>query len=662
MADDLLDRINRLSTAKPGNEAPERSFLHALGDNIIGFDDGVQSFGEDLGTFLGMTAESASMGLGGDEANAALDAVMGRGSYDERLQHYRGNEARFREDKPALSLAADLGGAVLPGLGWAGAARAGANLGTQVVTSGLLGLAGGATQGFMEGEGGITNRIDNAILPAALGGGIGAIVPVAGLLAGKAYRAAGPYAARALRRAEDVMGTRGVATDLVAEAVDMDAPFAGPVVSEAGPDALNAQMGPNSTALLDFVASKPGPGASHVRNGVNAFAQTQREAFERALNETMGLPEGIARRQAQMMQDTAASRRAAYEAAYGAPIDWETPAGRRLAELVDRMRPGDTARARDLMQMEGAPIRPDAMYRTTAEGIEEIPMPNVQELDYATRALNDVGFATGAGPEVAGASRNLARQIRRTLDEIVPEYQAAREAGQDVIANRNALDFGRTLLADNVTMDVVEDTLADMTPVERQFVASAVRDTIAERIANANRMLSDPMNRAHDALGPLRDLTNEAGERKLRALLGPRADEVLSQAKAAYHALSLRANVGGNSATMPRQALQARVDEAMPRGPMEALQADGWSAAVGTAANRLAGDPAAARLARQRDMLANVGRLLMEPMRTPGEPMPLLPQLPGLLSEMRRNQGYVADDATRLGGLLGAYATGQASR
>lgn len=663
VADDLLSRIDRLSApTPPPGAAPSRGFMAALKDNVIGVDDGVESLGEGLATWLNLAGESATLGVVGDEAAAGLDALTGRGSYDERLTARRRQESDYRSNHPVLSVGADLAGAVAPGLGWAGAASRGANLATRMASAGAAGAGGGALQGFMEGENGAGNRIYNGTVGALVGGGAGLALPGIAQGLGALYRRIGPGAARALREAEGKLGLRGAATDFVARAVDQDAAYAGPIIAEAGPDALNAQMGPNSTALLDFVASKPGPSATRVRQGVNTFAQGQREAFERSLDDTMGLPEGIARRQSQMMQDTAASRRAAYEAAYGAPIDWETPAGRRLAELVDRLRPGDTARARDIMQMEGAPIRSDAMYRTTAEGIEEIPMPNVQELDYATRALNDVGFATGAGPEVAGASRNLARNIRRTLDELVPEYQAARAAGQDVIANRNALEFGKTLLQDSVTMDVAEDALADMTDAERRFVAAAVRDTIAERIANANRALSDPLADARDALKPLQDLTNAAGERKLRALLGDRADEVIRSSRAAYQALSLRSRVGGNSATMPRQAWQAELDVAIPRGPQEALQADGFTAALGTAANRLAGDPAAARMAQQQDMLDAIGSLLMQPMRSPDNPLPMVSQLPQLLAAAQRNAGYVAGDGARLGGIAGALGVGAATR
>lgn len=660
-ADDVIDRVVRqqlgVTTSQPAPQ--ERGFWHAVGDNVIGFDDGVQSFGEDLGTFFGMGAESASAGLLGDEGNALVAGMLPGGrDYDEAMDFYRGNEARFREDKPGLSLVADVGGAVLPGLGFAGAARAGANLATRAVAGGLTGLLGGATQGFMEGEGGLMPRIENSLVPAGLGAGIGLALPVAGQVAGAAYRSFGPGAARALRATERGLGINRTASELVSRAVDQDAPYAGRRVAEAGPNALNAQMGPNSTALLDFVASQPTSASTRVREGVNAFAEQQRQAFEQSLDRTMGLPEGVARRQREMMQSTAASRRAAYEAAYGQSIDWTTPAGQRLAELVDNLQPGDTAAAQRIMGREGArPIRREADVIGPEGDVIQRPMPGVEELDYATRALNDIGFPTGAGTQEAASARDLSRSIRRTLDELVPEYQAARAQGADVIANRNALDFGRTLLSREVPMDVAEDALADMTAVEQQFVASAVRDTINEMTANATRILSDPLADAREVLQPLRLLTNEAGERKLRALLGDQADEVIRSSRAAYHALSLRSNVGGNSATMPRQAWQREVDALMPRGATEALQEDGWGAAMGTAINQLAGDPSASRLARQQEMLDAVGRLLMQPMRDPNSNLPAIRRLPGLLAEANRNAGYVADDATRLGGLLGAIAT-----
>lgn len=664
MADDRLERLSRLSGAPaPSSPAPRRGFWETVGDNVIGYDDGVQSFGEDLATWLNMGGESMTVGLAGDEAAAwtAANLMPGGGTYDEELAHYRGNEAQFRESKPALSFMADVGGAVAPGLAWAGAAARGANLATRALYGAAAGGVGGATQGFMEGEGGPANRVENAVLPAILGAGLGAAMPAVAQGSGALYRALGPGAAAALRRLESQMGIRGGATDLVSRAVEQDAPFAGARVAAAGPDAVNAQMGPNSTGLLNYVAAQPGT-SSRVRSQVNDFAEGQRANFERTMDETMGVPEGVARRQREMMQNTAQARQEAYAAAYARPIDYASDAGRRLESMLGQLDASDLKRAERLARREGAPSQ-QRLYRVDEEGnVTWERLPDVRELDYLTRSLQEVGYANGSGPAEARIARGLARDIRKTIDEIVPEYQAARAAGQDPILNREAMEFGQKLLRDEMKMDVVEDRLADMTQVERQFAARAVRDEIAEMTANANAVLSDPAADVGSILRPLRDITNAAGQRKLRALLGADADKVIAQAKAAYQALGLRSNIAVGSATQPRQAWQAEVDALVPRGPMEALQQDGVTAAIGTALNSLAGDPAAARLARQSGLLDAVGTLLMQPMRQAGNSLPAVQMLPGLLGQANLNARYVADDVTRLGGLLNAYATGATSR
>ena len=114
--------------------------------------------GEALGTLLNIGGESMTLGLVGDEAAAKADELIGRGSYDERLQKYRNDESVAWRDHPALSMGAVMAPAAIPGLGIMKGAAAGASLPAKAIYSGILGGLAGGTYGFMEGEGGVDNR------------------------------------------------------------------------------------------------------------------------------------------------------------------------------------------------------------------------------------------------------------------------------------------------------------------------------------------------------------------------------------------------------------------------------------------------------------------------------------------------------------------------
>lgn len=182
----------------PTEIVPERGLGAKLYDNIIGSDDGVQSYGESLGTWLNRAGESATLGLVGDEAAAFADDLVGRGDYDERLNFYRQNEANM---SPGGRLSADIVGALVPTLTGAGAIGSVSSVPARMGIGAGLGAASGASIGFMEGEGGFDDRLEGAGMQGVVGGLLGGAIPavgagVRGVMQGRAARRAVREAAR----------------------------------------------------------------------------------------------------------------------------------------------------------------------------------------------------------------------------------------------------------------------------------------------------------------------------------------------------------------------------------------------------------------------------------------------------------------------------------
>lgn len=172
-------RLAGTSTAAPAVQAPsaDMSVMGRIKDNLIGVDDGVMSIGEKAATALNIGGESMTLGVVGDEAAAAADSLVGRGSYDERLQHHRGQEAALREQNPAVAFAAEVAPAMIPGAGGMKLAQAAGKTVGRLGAGAAIGAGSGALYGFAEGEGGANERLGNAAKTAALGGAFGAIAP-----------------------------------------------------------------------------------------------------------------------------------------------------------------------------------------------------------------------------------------------------------------------------------------------------------------------------------------------------------------------------------------------------------------------------------------------------------------------------------------------------
>jgi hypothetical protein len=164
-----------------------RPLGYRLMDNLVGYEDGVTTRGENVGSFVNRAIETGTLGVVGDEAAAAADALTGRGPYGERLAVRRDQQQQFATQNPVAAVGADIAGALAIPVGAASNfIRGGATAGMQALRAAGVGAAGGALYGAMEGEGGAQNRAINAAVTA----------PVAAL-----FGAAGPTIGRALEGA-----------------------------------------------------------------------------------------------------------------------------------------------------------------------------------------------------------------------------------------------------------------------------------------------------------------------------------------------------------------------------------------------------------------------------------------------------------------------------
>lgn len=237
------------------------------------------------GGLAGAATDGALFGFG-DEYLAGLSAVLGvqpdgqgganwfqydrpiRERYGVALDAIRQEQGQFQEERPGAALGAEVMGSLLaPGIGAAGRfINAGANAGTRVARTGLLGAATGAAYGFGEGEGDAESRLRNAA-PGALGGAV----------AGGVLGAVGEGFARGARalsrdpttRAEapTLEALRTTANDLYARAEALGGTMPAPatrqmvqgIKGKLQAEGFDRQLHPRLAAVLDRLDGTSGP-------------------------------------------------------------------------------------------------------------------------------------------------------------------------------------------------------------------------------------------------------------------------------------------------------------------------------------------------------------------------------------------------------------------
>ncbi len=550
----------KIMDAYVAKQAQEGGFGYALDDVIRQAAKGVPVIGGAL--------DEISAG-----ANSVLPEALGGAPYEEGLEYQRARD-RYREEQnpessTAVQLAGGIGGTVagLRALGVPLGVNSTVPLFTRAAGGGVIGAGVGASDGFVRGEGGAANRGISAGVGGLVGTAVGVAAPVVGqALSSGAQRVADFLSSDAMLRR---LGISREAANVIIRQLGTDDTLSGTGaarIRQGGPDAMVADAGPAAANLLDTALERSGPGSSAARAAIERRATSANQQMGATLDATMGRPVGVETRQAGIRQGTAQARRTAYDDAYDQPIDYASAGGREVEGLLGRVPQEAVNQANRLMRVEGQQSR-QIMARQNPDGTVTFErMPDVRQLDYLTRALNEVA----AGAEGQGAMRGttaagrayggLATEIRQRLRALVPEYGQALDTAADPISRIQATEFGATILNPRVTREQVTRQFAGMGRGERRAAISGLRDQIDEIVANVKEMASDPNTDARQLREMLKSLSSQAAREKVTAAIGqPAARAFYGQVGRSARALELRASVARNSRTFGRQATDAQV-------------------------------------------------------------------------------------------------------
>ncbi|MBD9528971.1 hypothetical protein [Paracoccus sp. PAR01] len=521
----------------------------------------------------------------GDEISAGLNAMTGYDantgtygnwgtSYDDQLKAVRGQEEQFQADHPYISAAAEIGGAVLPAMTGVGIAAQAPTLAARAGTGAALGAGAGAVQGFGEGEGGLGNRLNTAASGAVIGGALGGAVPVAGSALRHLWQA-GSGAVRNGRIGAQIGEKLGVnrATGKVLSRLlagqDQKAIMEG--LAAGGDDAMLADASAGLTGALDGAMRSPISGAQLAQDRVNERAgQSYTGVMDALVGGQQGPRMPPAETQRRMAQGARGQVNQAYQQAYGTPIDYASPEGRAIEELIGRVPPKRAQAAinsaTDRMIYDGMPS-PQILANVADDGrVSLSQLPNVMQLDYMKRAFDEVAedskdAITGRMTSDGAFSGRIARDIREATKDAVPAYGEALDVAANDIRQRSAVRTGQRILSADFSVEDALSEISDATGAERRAIRDGLIGQIDNVLGNVRAVASDQNIDARQAAKAYSDMSSPSARRKMEALFGEEWPAIRESLDSAGRALMLRARTSPNSSTGVRQMFNDIVAE-----------------------------------------------------------------------------------------------------
>jgi hypothetical protein len=504
------------------------------------------------------------------------------------IEAQRARKDELAKSNPVSTIAGQVGGGLGIGamLGPASVTAQATSQATPLIGRVAAGLADGAIGGGLYGFGSgtdMSSRLTEGAIGAGIGGAFGGLFPAAADVVGKGVRNFQNF--RQAGRIASEVGTDADSLRMLGGILQADGSL-GPQgqanMARAGQDAMLADAGPTARSALDTAIQRGGPGAIVAKDQINARVQRGSQAMTEALDSTMGRPGESLSREIVVYGDKTNPMSLLYKKAYETPIDYSNPTALRIENAVkSRVPPSAIKAANELMRVEGNQSKQILANVAEDGSVVFETLPDVRQLDYITRGLNEVAEQADGQGKLGGttatgrAYANLSREIRNDLKELVPEYATALDRAGTEIRKIKAEEFGTSLLSPSVTRDQVRDFVQDIPKAERDKLVQGARQHIDDAMARVTRTVQDGDIPARESIKALRDLSSRANREKLAMAIGEKeANTLFSELDRVATSFDLRASVADNSKTYARQAMDQRVKDMTEPGAI-AMAAQG---------------------------------------------------------------------------------------
>lgn len=561
--------IKRIMEGQTGGEASRQSIQEGLINQYPG------------------TAKLIKFVEGTPFVGSYIDELLGKISGPGAATGTRALSSAMQEQRPWQSAALGLGGAAL---GTAAAIAAAPASVTSALTpsvsgrllpdilrsgatAGLLGGTEGAIYGAGQGEG--AGRAGNAITGGLLGAGAGIALGAASPIVGRGVKnVAGMFRRSDVAKISTDLGISREAATVIKNTFDQggDIAAARAALQRAGDEGMLADAGYAAQALLDASAASGGRAGQIARDAVEGRMARTSDALATNLDAALGqAPLGPRTAVEAIASRTAPARGKAYDLAYQTPINYASPQGMKIEEVLSRVSPDDLiagiVEANKEMRSRGQ-VNQQIMAVLGADGNVEFlrEMPNVQQLDEVKKALqkiaydntDDFGRLTSTGQRYS----RLASELRDAVSDAVPDYGTAVSIGGDKLAEDRAFKLGRDLLS---TKTEIEDVAFELgkKPSTAQVDAAkqGLRSYIDKTLGDVKMVASDPNIDARQVIKAVSDMSSDNARAKIKALMGAEADTLLRQIDEAAQSAIVRASMAANSKTAVRTSIQESVKE-----------------------------------------------------------------------------------------------------
>lgn len=540
------------------------------------FNEGMPLVGSYTDEFTGAVAS-------GLEALGILPEGAGAGA----KEYQRAVSEAYARQNPGKSTALGLGGSALgtaallaatparvaAALAPSTSARLLPSMAQAAGTAGILGAIEGGIYGAGLGEG--EGRAASAMTGAATGGLLGGVLGGLAPLAARGFEnVAGMFRRSDVAKIAKDLGISKQAATVIKTTFDQggDIAAARAAVQRAGDEGMLADAGFAAQALLDASAASGGRAGQVVRDAVEGRMARTGEALDTALDTALGpAPLGPRTAVEAIAQKSSAPRAEAYTAAYSQPINYASPQGMKIEEVLSRVSPDDLiagiTEANKEMRSRGQ-VNQQIMAVLDKNGNVDfaLEMPNVQQLDEIKKALqklaydntDDFGRLNGTGQRYA----RLSGELRDAVVDAVPDYGTAVSIGGDKIAEENAFALGRDLLSPRTEIEDIGFGLGkNPSAAQIEAAKSGLRSHIAKVLGDVRAVPSDMNIDARQVVKAVTDMSSDNARAKIRALMGKEADALLKQIDEAAQSAVVRTAVSTNSKTAIRGSVQKSVEE-----------------------------------------------------------------------------------------------------
>ena len=570
--------------------------LRAVSDaqNLLDMNPGDGFMSKGLGARL--LQSPLFVGKGTDEALGGIVDYFG-GDGEQVQNNIRAMAEAYGTASPGKAMAADLFGAVSTAIPvamtlpttfytWLATVPLATGIVTTSAASGVFNLIEGSVSGYLGSEGDAREQaaINQGIKQGVIGLATGPLTYLAPKVISYGYHAVkNGIKESSIPVIQEAFGVTAGAATILKDILSQSGATLKDVLArmnKGGTQQMIADATEATKALTDAIAASGGAAAEIIEKAVKERASSIAGTIEKTLNKNLAdlpsfpgttIKKDTKTVQEELYEKTRKKRDKAYKAAYAEKINYNTPEGEQILEVLQRMPPklkaAALSEANDILRMQGAEMGQIGMEVGEDGLFKIVNNPNMLQLDYIKRALSEIAYDSKfADSGLARHANNMRYQLTKALKNSNKKYGVALAEGQEVITRSNAVEIGESAMKPSVTVAELSKKLnnKNIGKEEREMVALGLRAELDRMLGNVKATATKGAD-IQEMQKLWKELSSRNARQKLKLLIPNKKqhDAIIKQLDKAEAALALQAAVNQNSKTYVRAMVNETTRDAV---------------------------------------------------------------------------------------------------